>query len=343
MRKEKPMSTSTDRIALVVGAAGGIGGETAAALARHGWSVRGLTRRPQPPSAGVEWVAGDAMNAADVLRAAQGASLIVHAANPPGYRDWDKLVLPMLDNTIAAAKAVKARIVLPGTVYNFGADAFPTLRESSPQHPSTRKGAIRVAMEQRLKAAADGGTPVLIVRAGDFFGPRTTSNSYFSAAMVRPGAPVKRIVDPARRGASHAWAYLPDVGETIARLIDRQSELADFEVFHFAGHQLAAGEMAAAIRRATGKPRLRAWPFPWPLIVALQPFVRLFREMAEMRTLWARSIALDGGKLKAFLGSALPATPLDAAVRDTLIGLGCLKNGQEVRQIGTRTAASGGA
>jgi nucleoside-diphosphate-sugar epimerase len=132
MRKEKRMSTSIDRIALVVGAAGGIGGETAAALARHGWSVRGLTRRAQPPGAAIEWVAGDAMNAADVLRAAQGASLIVHAANPPGYRDWDKLVLPMLDNTIAAAKAVGARIVLPGTVYNFGADAFPVLRESSP-------------------------------------------------------------------------------------------------------------------------------------------------------------------------------------------------------------------
>ncbi len=319
------MSQSTNKIALVIGAAGGIGGETAAALARHGWSVRGLTRRPQPPSAAIEWIGGDAMNAADVLRAAQGASLIVHAANPPGYRDWDKLVLPMLDNTMAAAKAVKARIVFPGTVYNFGPDAFPVLREDSPQHPTTRKGAIRVAMERRLKAAADGGTPALVVRAGDFFGPKTTGNSYFSAAMVKPGAPVRRIVDPARRGASHAWAYLPDVGETIARLIDRQGELADFEVFHFAGHQLAAGEMAAAIRRATGEPHLRAWPFPWFLVVALQPFVRLFREMAEMRYLWAKSIALDGGKLKAFLGSALPATPLDAAVRDTLVGLGCLK------------------
>jgi nucleoside-diphosphate-sugar epimerase len=180
-------------------------------------------------------------------------------------------------------------------------------------------------MEQRLKAAAGEGAPALIVRAGDFFGPNTTANSYFSAAMVQRGALVKRIIDPARRGASHAWAYLPDVAETIARLVDRQGELADFAMFHFAGHQLAAGEMAAAIRRATGQPRLRAWPFPWFLVVALQPFVRLFREMAEMRYLWATSIALDGGKLKAFLGNALPATPLDAAVRETLVGLGCLK------------------
>ena len=83
--------------------------------------------------------------------------------------------------------------------------------------------------------------------------------------------------------------------------------------------------MAAAIRTAAGNPHARVWPFPWPLVVALQPFVRLFREMAEMRYLWRQSISLDGAKLKAFLGDALPATPLDMAVRDTLAGLGCLK------------------
>lgn len=323
------MSQSIDKIALVIGAAGGVGGETCKALIRHGWSVRGLTRRPQPADTGIEWIAGDAMNAADVLRAAQGVQLIVHAANPPGYRNWATQVLPMVDNTIAAAKAVGARIVLPGTVYNYGPDAFPALREDSPQHPTTRKGAIRVEMERRLKAASAAGAPVLILRAGDYFGPKTTGNSFFSAAMVRPGAPVKWIVDPARRGASHAWAYLPDVAETIARLVDRADDLGDFELFHFSGCQLAAGEMAAAIRKATGKPHLRAWPFPWPLIVALQPFVRLFHEMAEMRYLWSRTVSLDGGKLKGFLGSALPATPLDAAVRDSLAGLGCLDDERE--------------
>jgi nucleoside-diphosphate-sugar epimerase len=315
------------KVALVIGAAGGIGGATAAALAGHGWTVRGLTRRPQPANATIEWIPGDAMNAADVLGAAQGASLIVHAANPPGYRNWSTEVLPMIDNTIAAAKAVGARVVLPGTIYNFGADAFPTLREDSPQHPSTRKGAIRVEMENRLQAAARTGVPVLIVRAGDFFGPKTTGNSVFSAAMVRPGTPVKRVINPVRRGASHAWAYLPDVGETIARLMDREAELGAFESFNFSGYQLEAGEMPAAIARAAGKPSLPVWPLPWFLIVALQPFVRLFREMAEMRYLWSKSISLDGSKLEAFLGHDLPATPLDTAVRNTLAGLGCLGAG----------------
>src|SRR5580704_5580974 len=163
--------SQSNKIALVIGASGGVGGETSAALKRHGWIVRALTRRPQPANPSVEWIVGDAMNAGDVLRAAQGASLIVHAANPPGYHDWDKVVLPMLDNTIAAAKANGARIVLPGTIYNFGPDAFPNLTETSPQNPVTVKGRIRAEMERRLRAASSAGASVLIVRAGDFFGP----------------------------------------------------------------------------------------------------------------------------------------------------------------------------
>lgn len=130
---------------LVLGATGGIGGEVARQLRDAGWDVRAL-RRNQPrgdEERGIEWIAGDAMKRDDVMRAAEGVSVIVHAVNPPGYKRWAELVLPMMDNTIAAAQAQRATIALPGIVYNFGPDAFPLLNEHSPQHPATRKGAIR--------------------------------------------------------------------------------------------------------------------------------------------------------------------------------------------------------
>jgi nucleoside-diphosphate-sugar epimerase len=139
---------TSHQTALVLGASGGVGGEVARRLAARGWTVRALNRNPDRLSAadkasGFLWVQGDAMSPADVAAAAEGASVIVHAVNPRGYRNWGKLVLPMLDNTIAAARVTGARIVLPGTVYNFGPDAFPELRETSPQHPVTVKGGIR--------------------------------------------------------------------------------------------------------------------------------------------------------------------------------------------------------
>ncbi|STR39528.1 Nucleoside-diphosphate-sugar epimerase [Klebsiella michiganensis] len=86
----------------------------------------------------------------------------------------------MLRNTIGAAERTGALIVLPGTVYNYGPDAFPLLREDTQQTPVTRKGAIRVQMEKELAAYSQRGGRVLIVRAGDFFGPRAGNNWFFS-------------------------------------------------------------------------------------------------------------------------------------------------------------------
>jgi nucleoside-diphosphate-sugar epimerase len=315
---------STQRTALVIGANGGIGSESCVALRRHGWKIRALVRTAPtaPGKDGTEWVSGDAMDADDVLRAAGGVDVIVHAVNPPGYRGWDKKVLPMLDNTIAAARATGARIVLPGTVYNYGPDAFPRLTEISPQHPHTRKGEIRAEMESRLKAASNQGASVLILRCGDFFGPRA-GNNWFAQGVIRAGAPVQRISYPGDYAIGHSWAYLPDVGDVLARLLDREADLGSFATFHFGGYWLDGHAMLAAIRRVTGNPHVKAGYFPWWLTSLASPFNETLRELRKMRYLWRESIRLDDAKLQAFLGNHL-YTPLDEAVGRALVGAGCM-------------------
>jgi nucleoside-diphosphate-sugar epimerase len=313
------------KTALVLGGAGGSGFETAKALAKHGWRVRAMTRRDGdgPGRFESEWIKGDAMSRADVMAAAEGADVIVHAVNPPGYKNWRGLGLPMLDNTIAAAIANSARIVLPGTVYNYGPDAFPLIAEDAPQNPKTRKGAIRVEMEEKLKAATAQGARVLILRAGDFFGP-VSGNSWFSQGMVTPGKPLKSVTYPGRPDIGHAWAYLPDFGETVAQLLNRETELATFDSFHLRGHYFARGvEFAERIRDAAGAPNAPIRGFPWGPLLALSPFVRLFREMAEMGYLWTTDLRLDNAKLVRFLG-AEPHTPIDRALQATLAAMGVI-------------------
>lgn len=258
------------------------------------------------------------------MTAARGADVIVHAVNPPGYKNWPKLVPAMLANTIAAAEAHHARIVLPGTVYNYGPDVMPVVREGDAQNPRTKKGKIRVAMERALEHSK---ARVLIVRAGDFFGPHA-GNSWFAQGVVKPGAPLKSVVYPGKRDVGHAWAYLPDFAETIARVLDRESDLARFERFHFGGHYFERGvDMAECVREAVGAPRLPIRSFPWLALLALAPVVPLFREMAEMRYLWRRDLKLDNFKLVRFLG-AEPHTPIITALRETLIALQCLPGAQ---------------
>jgi len=318
-----------EKTALVLGATGGIGGEMARQLRDAGWTVRALQRRASQPSLqrqGITWIRGDAMNPRDVAAAADGCSVIVHAVNPPGYQRWSELVLPMLDNSIAAATARGATLVLPGTLYNYGPDAFPLITEDSPQNPVSRKGAIRAEMERRLLDASRDGARVLIVRAGDFFGP-DAGNNWFAQGLIQKGSPVNVVRTLGAAGVGHLWSYLPDVARTMVALLDRRDRLAPFAVFHMAGHWDADGtHMSETIREIvalrTGRsPRRGA--FPWWLVTLGSPFVALFREIHEVRHLWREPLRMDNTRLRAVLGTE-PHTPLAAAVEATLQGLGTL-------------------
>ncbi len=164
-------------------------------------------------------------------------------------------VLPMLHNTLQAAEQQRALVVLPGTVYNYGPDAFPLIAEAAPQQPVTRKGAIRVEMEQALEDYVQRGGRALIVRAGDFLvhAPEITgflrgwSSLVASRVISRPGA----------IGVGHQWAYLPDVADTIAALLARRHELEPFARFHMQGHWDPDGSGNESGDPAGGRPLWR--------------------------------------------------------------------------------------
>lgn len=180
-------------------------------------------------------------------------------------------------------------------------------------------------MEKALSAYAQRGGKVLILRAGDFFGPHA-GNNWFSQGLVKPGHPPKVIKNPGQTSAGHQWAYLPDVAETVAALLARRDELEPFASFHMRGHWDPDGTaMTTAIKHVAEHAGIKAKvkSFPWWLVSAMSPFNTTLREMREMRYLWEQTIEMDNSKLIAFLGHE-PQTPLTEAVRSTLAGLGCI-------------------
>ena len=91
---------------------------------------------------------GDLADMAALVREAAGASVVLHAVNP-AYDRWEAEALPALRNGLAVAEQLDAHFMLPGNVYNFGAQMPPLLRADTPQRPTTRKAEIRPPSRRR--------------------------------------------------------------------------------------------------------------------------------------------------------------------------------------------------
>lgn len=331
---------SGEKRVVVMGASGRFGQAAVQAFSQAGWTVLAQMR---PSSKATPWrepthpetPAGRiipvrlAPEQLETLRDAAGhADWVVHAINPL-YADWERLAQPLLSHSMALASSFGARLMLPGNVYNFGSDMPALLNESTPQHPDTRKGRVRQAMESSLQEAArQQGLRSVVVRAGDFFG--TGTGSWFDLFVVR--ALRKGVLSyPDAWTVKTPWAYLPDLARATALLADKSLEnsqaLAPFEVLHFKGEELSGQDWAdllTPIAReqgwlAPGKPFKRR-SIPWALLRLISPFASQPREMLEMRYLWNTPHALDNRRLLGLLGHE-PHTDLGQAARKALQSL----------------------
>lgn len=319
---------------LILGARGRFGLAAARAFADAGWRVQGLMRPgAQVPAEAladrrIEWLRADLQDTTAVTRAAQGASVVVHALNPSAYTEkaWRAQALPLTEAAIGITRALNATLMLVGNIYNFGADMPAVLSEDTPQRARTIKGQIRIAMEEHIRRS---GVRAIVIRAGDFFG--SGQGTWFDQAIVKDIQKGK-FTYPGHKDVATAWAYLPDLARTFAEVAARRATLKKFEVFHFAGHSITGQQWVNAIEpiaRAQGwiKPAtgLRYSQLPWPLIRIGALLVPTWASLLEMRYLWDKAHALDNRKLVALLG-AEPHTPLEQAAGMALRDLGFIKD-----------------
>ena len=318
----------TRRSVLILGANGRFGAAVAQAFDATGWRVLAQVRRaaaPGLPSAAT-LVRAPLADTAALLREAAGASVVVHAVIP-AYTRWEAEAVPALRHGLAVAQGLRAHVVLPGNVYNFGARMPALLGADTPPAPTTRKGEIRVAMETELRRHAEQhGLCATVLRAGDFFG--AGKGTWLDLAIARQlGA--GKLVYPGPLDVPHAWAYLPDLARAVVAVAAQPADARPpgLRVLPFAGHTLTGAELLAGIERAAGAlgiaPRggWRHGAMPWGVIRAVGTVYPLWRELARMAYLWRVPHALDGTALAAVPGLA-PATPIDDALRAALRDLG---------------------
>ena len=337
MTPQTPQRSSTDNpsTVLILGARGRLGLAATRAFAQAGWQVLGQVRpgakgalgAALPAISGVWWMPVAVGDTAALAAQAQGAQVVVHALNPVyTHKAWREDAPALMEAAIAITRQLRATLMLPGNVYNFGEAMPPVLREDTPQAATGFKGRVRVQLEQRLQAATQSGDMrAVVLRAGDFFGSGT--GSWIDQSIAKD-LPRGRITWPGPPDVATPWAYLPDLARTFVRVAQQRHRLAAFECLHVAGHHVTAQQwlhsftaIAAEQGWLPAAGALRVGRLPWLLLRMAGVFAPTFAALAAMRYLWTTPHRLDNTRLRALIGDE-PHTPFDQAVRQALADLG---------------------
>lgn len=157
----------------VLGATGGIGQAIAKELVVQGHDVVGTTRGTDTGIDGVHTVSVDLQTTVP-SEATRGSDVVIMAAQPP-YPQWVAEWPGMLDRALAGAESADAKFVFVDNLYMY-APATGPLTPESPEHATTKKGALRRRLGQRvLDAHRSGQVRTTIGRFSDYYGPAGTN------------------------------------------------------------------------------------------------------------------------------------------------------------------------
>lgn len=304
---------------LVLGGTGSIGYAFAQELLQQQEQVTLLVRNRQKaeklfgPHPTLQLVEGDAQDAALLKTLGAAATHIFHGINYP-YEQWEGNMERVTQHVITAAAQHKATILFPGNIYNFGLTT--PITEDTPFAPTTKKGVLRVRLEQMLQQAAEAGMcRVINVRLPDFWGPNVMNEGI--APIFKGAIAGKAMPWLYRNDIPHQLVYTPDAARVFYELVKLQPAEA-YTLYNFAGGVVPSIKAwQAQIAAAAGtRPKYKVYP-GW-LFKLMGIFSPGMREISEMRYLWQHTLLLNDAKLRRTLPN-LPHTPMPQAVSETLV------------------------
>ena len=225
---------------LAVTGATGFVGRRAIALADR--SVRALTRRPQPPQPGVEWVLGDLTDTRALARLCSGAAAVLHiagvvnAADAAGFHAGN---VAGTANILAAAAAA-------------GVPRFVHVSSLAAREPGlSLYGASKAAGDREVMAS---GLDWVMVRPPGVYGPGDAEmRDLFSLARLGLG------LAPGGPGARISLIHVDDLARALLTLSSGGPSREILEIDDGSGGY-AHADHAAAIGRALGRSRVRMIP-----------------------------------------------------------------------------------
>lgn len=301
--------------ALVLGATGGMGYALVHELVDRGVEVVAFSRRKErldvlyQNESKVSIFSGDALVEKDVIGAADGVDVIFHAVSFP-YQEWMEKHPLCMEIIVRVAEKQQSKIALVDNIYAYGMQSKVEVNEDTRKEPHTKKGKIRLAMENRLKRS---NVPYLIVHMPDLYGPNaenTILHETLKNVVLNKSANFVGNTKVARE-----FIFTLDGAKAMVELASREDTYNQNWNIPSA-HPITGEEIIEILRKEVGyKKSIRTVSKTMIQFMGIfQPFMR---EMVEMMYLTEDPVILSGKKYEAKIGS-IPQTPYKEGIKKTL-------------------------
>lgn len=301
---------------VVMGFTGGLGRSTAKILLEKGERVIALIRNPIKAEkyaeglSGIEFIRGDAMDAALLRTIFAHADTLFYCLNFP-YQFWQDNARELLRAAVDAAAEQQVKFVFPGNVYVYGYPKYNPVDEKHPWHAHTRKGKIRIEMEDMINLQRK--LNYTIVRLPDFYGPwviNTLSEGWYKSALQN-----KRIIYYGSLDIPYEFIYIEDAARTMVEA--GLSKSGDRQQFNVSGIETTPRKyLEEIIALAESKSKILA--IGSEIYVALGGlFNPLAKEFVEMMYLKKMTLLLNNTKYKKTFGE-YKQTPYAEGIGETL-------------------------
>lgn len=222
----------------LTGATGFVGKAVLAEAQRRGEIVRALTRRPQDPQQGIEWIAGDLSDTDALAKLCDSADAVIHVAgltNAPDPAAFADANVGGTERLIAAAKTARTT-------------RFVFVSSLSAREPGlSAYGASKARAETLVESS---GLDWTIVRPPGVYGPHDID--YFE--MFRSA---KFGFVPLPPGGASSIIHVEDLARLLLDLVDAPPALVRRRMFEPDDGTVGGWshkDMAKAIGRAVGRP-----------------------------------------------------------------------------------------
>lgn len=301
--------------ALVLGASGGMGYSLVNELTNRGIEVIAFARsKPKleklfHKKERITIAAGDIFDLKDLLEAAAGVDVIFQAANLP-YAEWEVKLLTFMNNIVHAAEHQGARLAMVDNIYAYGRSPGVNVDETTPKNPHTKKGAIRLQVEQMVKQY---NVPAIIAHFPDFYGPNAENTLlHYTLQRVVQNKKASYVGD---QNIAREFIFTPDGAKALVNLA--LNDHAYGQNWNIPGYGVITGkEIVNIIRGITGYDK-NVSTVTKGMIQFLGILNKNMREAVEMFYLNEEPVVLNGEKYEREIGP-LPRTSYEDGLKITL-------------------------